>query len=157
MKNDPLNLRNLPAPAPPEGLWQSIETALDDAPRGRARRHLPAAVAASLALVMVSLQLPNPPDDSPMPSTAPNAELQLARAASARLEQVLRHQRDGVLEASAVESLAWMEYELGWLDMQLAEQPGDVELWRQRAGLLERMNRTYQQNDWRAEVRLASF
>lgn len=157
MHNDPLNLRNLPVYSPPEDLWPSIAAALDDVPRTRARRFLPAALAACLVLAVAGLQVIEIGDDQPMSSTNADSELQLARAASARLEQLLRRQRDGVLDATAVESLAWMEQELGWLDLQLADSPSETRLWQQRAELLAEMAGQYERNNWQTRIRLASY
>ncbi len=157
MQNDPLNLRSLPNPAPPEDLWPSIAAALDDPPRSRVRRYLPVALAASLVLAVTGLQVIDMADDQPTHATTEYSELQLARATSARLEQLLRRQRDGVLDATAVESLAWMEQELGWLDVQLADNPSETRLWRQRAELLAEMASQYERNNWQARIQLASY
>ena len=69
----------------------------------------------------------------------------------------LAQQRDGLLDATSVESLAWMEQELGWLDMQLADSPSDTRLWQQRANLLAEMASQYQRNNWQTELQLASY
>jgi len=160
MPNDPLNLRDLPAPSPPEDLWPSIAAQLDDPPRKHARRslrYLPTALAASLVLALAGLQVIDMAGDRSMPSANAGSELALARAASARLEQVLRRQRDGVLDATSVESLAWMEQELGWLDVQLADNPSETRLWQQRADLLAEMAGQYERNNWQARIQLASY
>lgn len=157
MHNDPLNLRSLPARPPPDGLWSSIEATLDETAKPRAGRYLSMAAAASLALAIAAIQLSGPADQPATSAAAANPELQQARAASARLEQVLRRQRDGLLDAGSVESLAWMEHELGWLDVQLADNPSDTHLWRQRADLLAEMASQYQRNNWQSELQLASY
>jgi hypothetical protein len=157
MQNDPLNLRNLPAHTPPDDLWPSIAAALDDAPRKHARRYLFVALAASLVLAVAGLQVIDIADEHQTPSATGDSQLQLARAASARLEQLLRRQRDGVLDATAVESLAWMEQELGWLDVQLADNPSETRLWQQRADLLAEMAGQYERNNWQARIQLASY
>jgi len=156
MHNDPLNLQNLPARPPPDGLWSSIEATLDETAKPRAGRYLSMA-AASLALAIAAIQLFGPADQPATSAAAANPELQQARAASARLEQVLRHQRDGVLDAGSVEALAWMEQELGWLDVQLTDSPSNTHLWRQRADLLAEMASQYQRNNWQSELQLASY
>lgn len=157
MNRDPLNLRDLPAPRPPDDLWPSIEAELASVTKPRPRRYLPLAVAASLVLAAVSGVLFNLPDEPAAPLMTAGAELQQARAASARLEQELRRQRNGLLDTSSTESLAWMEQELGWLDVQLADSPSDTRLWQQRANLLAEMAGQYQRNNWQAELRLASY
>lgn len=157
MQNDPLNLRDLPAPRPPDDLWPSIAAALDDPPRKRAHSYLPVALAASLVLALAALQIIDVGGDRTVPSANASPELELARAASARLEQVLRRQQDGVLDATAVESLAWMEQELGWLDVQLADNPTETRLWQQRADLLAEMAGQYERNNWQARIQLASY
>ncbi|MBL39069.1 MAG: hypothetical protein CMP07_11735 [Xanthomonadales bacterium] len=157
MKHDALNLKNLPASRPPDDLWDSIAASLDQAPRRPARRYwryLPIAAAASLLVTVVTTTLFEPFEQG---ATRANPELQQARSASARLEQVLRRQRDGLLDATSVESLAWMEQELGWLDMQLADSPSDTRLWQQRANLLAEMASQYQRNNWQTELQLASY
>jgi len=173
MKNDPLNLKNLPASRPPDDLWPSIAAELAQTPKRPVRRYLLIAAAASLVVAIVTT-MPFEPSDrrdyrsdyrsdyrgdyrGATPAAQPNPELQQARAASARLEQVLRRQRDGLLDATSVESLAWMEQELAWLDMQLADSPSDTHLWQQRANLLAEMAGQYQHNNWQTELRLASY
>lgn len=157
MNRDPLNLRDLPAPRPPDDLWPSIEAEMAAAAKRRPRRYLPLAVAASLALAAGSGVLFNLADDPATPAMNASAELQQARAASARLEQELRRQRNGLLDASSTESLTWMEQELGWLDIQLADSPSDTHLWEQRANLLAEMAGQYQRNNWQSELRFASY
>lgn len=156
MQNDPLNLRKLPTSTPPDDLWPLIAAALVKPPRTRARRYLPAALAASLAVALIGIQTIDLADDQPISSTD-TSELQMARAASARLEKLLRRQRDGLVDATAVESLAWMEQELGWLDVQLADSPSETRLWQQRVDLLAEMAGQYERNDWQARMRLASY
>lgn len=170
MDNDPLKLRNLPDPAPPQGLWSAIAENLDTAGRDEPTRDprpallagawLPAAVAASLLVAVLVMLIASPlgtaPDRSTDRSEAPSALAQ-ARSESAGLEKLLRHQRDGVLDASSVESLAWMETELGWLDLQLADSPADTGLWQQRVELLEQMAQQYERNSWQARIQLASY
>lgn len=160
MKHDPLNLKNLPTSGPPDDLWPSIAAALDQAPKRPARsyrRYLPIAAAASLVVAVVAATLFESPEPVATPATRATPELQQARAASARLEQVLRRQRDGLLDANSVESLAWMEQELGWLEIQLADSPSDTRLWQQRANLLAEMASQYQSNNWQTELQLASY
>lgn len=162
MNNDPLNLRNLPVPRRPDGLWPAIEAVLDDdatnaAARRRRRRYLATAVAASLVVAVTAVQFFDARDRGAAVSATANPELQQARAASARLERLLRNQRDGLLDAAAIESLAWMEQELGWLDVQLADRPSDIGLWQQRTDLLAEMSSQYQRNNWQTQLRLASY
>jgi len=155
--NDPLDLRNLPSAPPPADLWPSIEAALDKPSRRRAPRYLSMAVAASLVLAVVAAQFLDVARTPGTSKAAANPELQQARAASARLERVLRAQRDGVLDATSIESLAWMEQELGWLDVQLADRPSEAGLWRQRTNLLAEMASEYQRNNWQSDLQLASY
>ncbi|MEX0914795.1 MAG: hypothetical protein WD397_04860 [Wenzhouxiangellaceae bacterium] len=156
--SDPLNLRDLPTATAPETLWPAIASRLrDDDRRPRPPWLLPLGLAATLILAVVCARLIEfTPHEQPAASGS-MSELQLARAASARLEQLLRHQRHGLLDASSVETLAWMENELGWLDMQLTNNPTDIELWQQRVELLQQMTRNYERNNWQAGIRLASY
>lgn len=157
MNHDPLNLRNLPTPEAPDDLWPAIAAELEQAPARQARPYVSIAVAAALVVAVASIALHSVPDNPTTTTTAANPELLQARAASARLEQVLRGQRDGMLDATSVESLAWMEQELGWLDVQLADSPSDTRLWQQRANLLAEMASQYQRNNWQTEIQLASY
>lgn len=157
MNNDPLNLRNLPAPRRPDGLWPAIEAALDETPGKRGRRYLPFALAASLALAVAAIQLFGPTQQGEDSLATAGPGLQQSRAASARLEQVLNSQRDGLLDAASIESLAWMEQELGWLDVQLADSPSNTDLWQQRVELLTEMANQYQRNNWQTQLQLASY
>ena len=162
MENDPLGLGGMPAIKPPESLWTAISGELDAAEtaarRSKARkRWISLAAAASLSLVVVVVGLLNDSPISSPGSSTPDRELAQARSDSARLEQLLRQRRDGVLDAASVEMLVWMEHELGWLDMQLADRPDEADLWRQRADLLGQMTRHYESNSWQAEIQLASY
>lgn len=164
MDNDPLNLRNLPNPAPPENLWSAIAADLDAAGAGNRqrpawlpKRWIPIAAAASLAAVIAGVNLVDTTTDHPGDPVDAGFALAQARVESAGLERLLRRQRDGVLDASSVESLAWMEHELGWLDLQLAHSPEDARLWQQRVELLEQMTRQYERNSWQAGIQLASY
>ena len=73
------------------------------------------------------------------------------------LEASLRRQNLGAVNTASVESLVWLENELGWLDTRLASNPNDLDLWQQRNQLLEEMNQLYGRNSWQAQMQQASF
>lgn len=157
MANDPLNLGKLPRSSPPADMWPDIAAALDRPQRKPRLSWIPVAAAATLAIAVVWAGIMYPDRNGPAPVTRADTELALARAESASMEEILRRQRNGVLDASAVESLTWMEQELGWLDVQLADSPTDATLWQQRGDLLAEMTALYERNSWRAEIQLASY
>jgi hypothetical protein len=84
-------------------------------------------------------------------------ELVQIRRLSAALESSLRDKRQGAVSTLALEELVLMENELGWLDMRLGSQPGDLELWQRRVEILGDMNRLYSRNHWQNQIRLTSL
>ena len=152
-----------PASAPPQ-LWAAIRDELDTNAHSRARSRLTwigSGLAAGLALV-VGLTLFQPASDSvPMPEIAQESslpgELVQVRRLSAALETSLREKQQGAVSTLALEELVLMENELGWLDMRLASQPGDLELWQRRVEILGDMNRLYSRNHWQNRIRLTSL
>jgi hypothetical protein len=118
-------------------------------------------LAAGLALV-IGLTLFQPSAD---PISAPQVaqesslpgELVQMRRLSTALETSLREKRQGAVNTLALEELVLMENELGWLDMRLTSQPGDLELWQRRVEILGDMNRLYSRNHWQNQIRLTSL
>lgn len=160
MDTDPLKLRRLPPLDPPEELWPAVARQLDDRlKRRKPARWLPLGVAAGLALMTLGiLQLTPPGEPAPMvpQTTAADPLLRLQRA-SAGLESQLDDYRDGVLSAPTADTIARMERELAWLDLQISEEPGDTALWAERVALLGSMLQRYLREDWRADAMLASY
>jgi hypothetical protein len=157
-------LRGLePIPAPP-ALWSAIASDLDQRAQSRARKRwawMGSALAASLALVVALAVFQPSMDETRISSVAqaPNSssELDQIRRLSAALEANLRDQQQGRVSTQALEDLVLMENELGWLDMRLAGQPGDLELWQRRVEILGDMNQLYSQNHWQNQMRLTSL
>ncbi len=163
---NPLNLNSLPPLDPPPALWASIRSELDQ--RQTARRHRRgiffASAVAAVAVLAVVINLVHQPDLSPGPEStsivamsADESALIQARQVSALLEASLRRQNLGAVNTASVESLVWLENELGWLDTRLASNPNDLDLWQQRNQLLDEMNRLYGRNSWQAQMQQASF
>lgn len=157
-------LRDLaPISAPPQ-LWAAIRDDMDQRATTRSRRSwtwMGSALAASLALV-VGLTLFQPvvetmPGPGIPQESAPSSELVQMRRLSAALEANLRDNQQGAVSTQALEDLVLMENELGWLDMRLAGQPGNLELWQRRVEILGDMNRLYSRNDWQNQMRLTSL
>jgi len=152
-------LADLPALEPPAALWSAIRADLDQRRRARRQRlhgWIGSALAASL-LVGVILAPPDLNPDRPPPAEAfatPDEQpgLNQARQLSALLESGLRERHWRPLNAASVERLVWLESELGWLDARLHDQPGSLDLWRQRIELLGEMNRLYADKYWQADV-----
>ena len=140
MNTDPLNLRQLPPLEPPPGLWSAIEKQVQTPKRSRWRTWAPA-IAAGLALtVIVNLLMRAPgPEPDLGPAAPTSSPLQVAMTRSADLESELRVRQQGSVSASALEHLLLLETELAWVDVRLAEQPQDLELWQQRSELLAAM------------------
>lgn len=163
MANDPLHLRDLPQLDPPEGLWSDISADLDasaHAPnrpaRGRFRAPLwtvTAAAAVVTLAVVLTLTLQGP-GFQPVEEPARLAQLQ---ALSAALETRLEQSRYGVVDAATADSLARIEQEMAWLDVQISASPNDPSLWTERVALLGEMNERYRRSDWRSELQLASY
>ncbi len=158
-------LKSLPPLDPPPALWASIRSELD---QRRATRHhrrgawvaSAAAVVAVLALVINLIYQPErvPNGTSSVAiTTADDSALIQARQISAMLEAKLRQHNLGAVNTASVESLVWLENELGWLDMRLASNPNDLELWQQRNQLLDEMNRLYGRNSWQSQMQMTSF
>jgi hypothetical protein len=152
-------LRELPPLDPPPALWRSIEGELDRQHSARRQRRwaiASSAVAAAIVLAVVVGLVQQPAIQPPaMPDSDP--ALVQARQVSALLEAQLRQQHYGAVNTSTVESLVWLESELGWLDARLASDPNNLELWQRRTELLGEMNRLYGQSHWQSEMRLTSL
>ncbi|MBY6205482.1 hypothetical protein [Halomonas denitrificans] len=158
---DPLNLKSLPPLEAPDGLWSDIESALDarsgsgSAPR---RGWVPLAMAATVAALALSIALlrgtygpvPASPDDGIDP-------LIRLQAVSSALESQLEDYRYGAVSASTADSVARLEQELAWLDVQIEQSPYDPVLWAERVALLGEINQRYIRSDWRSEMMLASY
>lgn len=140
MNTDPLNLRSLPPLKPPPALWSAIADQTQPPKRRRWQMWAPA-VAAALVLAVVISVLMNAPE--PPPGTAIDlvrtSPIQAAMAQSADLESELRARELGSVSAGALEHLLLLETELVWVDLRLAEQPQDLDLWQQRSELLAAM------------------
>ncbi len=162
---DPLNLRSLPPLDAPDALWGDIETTLD-ARSGRARSStggtkrgwIPLAMAATVAAMALCIALLRgaygPVPASPDESLDPLVRLQ---AVSAALETQLDDYRYGAVSASTADSVARLEQELAWLDVQINQTPDDPVLWAERVALLGEINQRYIRSDWRSEMMLASY
>jgi hypothetical protein len=157
MDKDPFSLRDLPARRAPEGLWTAIEHGLErPGPRRRTRPAVAAVAAAAVAAIalVAVLQLSPPPESEP---GADGDLLASIRDASVQLEQAVAGGRSSVVGADAAAELAWIESELRLTDELLSERPRDVDLWLKRTELLGEMAQLYDRNDWRTQVRLASY
>lgn len=160
MADDPLKLTQLPQMQAPEGLWDAIAQQLDEsdpvAP-SQPRRVLPwslAAAAAGLALILTLMQ----GQSGPLPMTeAPASQLAQLQTLSKLLEMRLDDNRYGVVNATTADSVARLEQEVAWLDMQINASPSDTTLWAERVALLGEINQRYERNDWRNEIMLASY
>ncbi|AKS40662.1 hypothetical protein [Wenzhouxiangella marina] len=155
----------LPMIDPPPALWSAIRTELDQ--RAASRRHrrlgwISSGLAAAAVLVVLlgvlnSPELPMPASGEPMVADATDPALVQARQISALLESRLRQQNMGAINTSSVERLVYVENELHWLDIRLASQPDNLDLWQRRVELLDEMNRLYGRNNWQTEMQLTSF
>lgn len=173
---DPLGLRNLPERGAPAALWPAIEARLDPSARQRPRSGwLGLAAAAAAAALLVVLLPPalspergsetlaanqarsqavparNDPGENRDDGSLP---LDAAQRLSALLEAELERSRGHSLPADALAGLVWTETELRLTDELLAEDPANVELWRQRISLLGELNRRYQRDHWQHDLRL---
>lgn len=152
-------LRDLPLLDPPPALWRSIEGELDRRQTGRRQRRwaIVSSAMAAAVVVAVAVGLIQQPEIQPPAWPGNDPALVQARQVSALLEAQLRQQHHGAVSTSAVESLVWLESELGWLDVRLASDPKNLELWQRRTELLSEMNRLYGQNHWQSEMRLTNL
>ena len=159
-------LEDLPPLDPPPALWSAIRSELDQ--RGRARRlrrsgWLASAAAAVAVIVVVAylVQLPDPATDpaasAPAVADVNDSSLIQLRQLSALLEARLRQQHLNAVSSGSMESLIWLENELTWLDIRLASQPDNIDLWQRRTELLAEMNRLYEHDNWQSQMRLTSF
>jgi hypothetical protein len=153
-RNTGKSLNALPPLDPPPALWRAIETELDQQQTSRRHRRwtlISTSIAAAIVLAVV-VGLVRQPDIQPAAQAGSDSTLVQARQVSALLEAQLRQQSLSAVSTSSVESLVWLEQELGWLDMRLATNPNDLELWQRRAELLGEMNQLYGQNSWQAQM-----
>ncbi len=160
MNDDTNPLNNLPRLEPPAALWPAVRGELDQRRRDRQfRRWAQASMAvAAVAVLTVVVVLIQQPADHPFDTlAADDPALIEARQFSAAMEAQLRQQHLGAVSSASVESLVWLENELGWLDTRLASQPNDIELWQRRAVLLAEMNRLYERDSWQAQLQLTSI
>jgi hypothetical protein len=157
-------LQALPQLSPPPALWSAVCDQMDRQALARRSRHrgwMVSGLAAALALA-VGIGVFNSPSMPPSAletasSTPASTELIQVRQLSALLEASLRQQQVGAVSTGALESLVYLENELGWLDIRLASRPGDLELWQRRIELLDEMNRLYGRNHWQTQMKLTSL
>lgn len=157
---------NLPPLDPPPALWSAIRSELDQRARARRLRRTgwlasAAAAVAVMAFMVHLMPFPNPVTEpavteSVVAETGEPALIQI-RQLSALLEARLRQQHFSAVSSGSLESLVWLENELTWLDIRLASQPDDLELWQRRTELLAEMNRLYQHDNWQSQMRLTTF
>jgi anti-sigma-K factor RskA len=155
----PNPLHTLPTLGPPPALWPAIRSDLDRHQLNRRFRHwaqASMAVAAVAVLAVVTVLIYHP-DHSTDIVLADDPALVQARQLSAAMEAQLRQQHLGAVSTASVETLVWLENELGWLDTRLASNPNDIELWQRRAWLLSEMNRLYGLNSWQAQMQLTNL
>ncbi|MFU8831388.1 MAG: hypothetical protein ACNA7J_04440 [Wenzhouxiangella sp.] len=163
MHDDTNSLKNLPQLDPPAALWPAVRASLERRRLNRRFRRwtqvsMAVAAVAVLAVVVVLVQQPDRQSDSSTDALVVNdSALIQARQLSAAMEAQLRQQYLGAVSSASVESLVWLENELGWLDTRLTSQPDDIELWHRRAWLLAEMNRLYQRDSWQAQLQLTSL
>ncbi len=157
-------LHDLPQLSPPPALWAAVRDQMDQqalARRSRRRGWMISGLAAALALAVgigvFTTPSTQPPALDTASSTPASTELIQVRQLSALLEARLRQQQVGAVSTGALESLVYLENELGWLDIRLASQPGDLELWQRRIELLDEMNRLYSRNHWQTQMKLTSL
>lgn len=172
---DPLGLRHLSERRAPAALWPAIEARLQPAAQRRPSTAWLGLAAAAAVAALILVQLP------PAPAPESDAELQTANESaveatpaladrrdeslpldaaqrlSAVLEAELERSRRHALPAEALAGLVWTETELRLTDELLAEDPANVELWRQRISLLGELNRRYQRDHWQQDLRLTSI
>jgi hypothetical protein len=172
---DPLGLQQLPERRAPAALWPAIEARLQPQAKRRPRSAwLELAAAAAVAALIVVQLSPAPLSDSDPETLTANETgsqatpaldkleddslpLDAAQRLSAVLEAELQRSRRHALPAEALAGLVWTETELRLTDELLAEDPANVELWRQRIGLLGELNRRYQRDHWQQDLRLTSI
>lgn len=148
------SLNALPPLDPPPALWRAIETELDQQQTSRRHRRwaLMSSSIAAVVVLAVVVSLVRQPDIQPPAQPGSESALVQARQISALLEAQLRQQSLSAVNTSSVESLVWLENELGWLDMRLASNPNDLQLWQRRAELLGEMNQIYGRGSWQAQM-----
>lgn len=157
-------LQALPQLSPPPALWAAVRDQMGQQARARRFRRkgwmisgLAAALALAVGIGVFNTPSTPPPAPETASSTPAGTELIQVRQLSALLEARLRQQQVGAVSTGALESLVYLENELGWLDIRLASQPGDLELWQRRVELLDEMNRLYSRNHWQTQMKLTSL
>lgn len=160
------DFKHLPPLDPPPALWSAIRSELDQRSRARRLRRTGwvASAAAAVAVLAIVINLVHLPDRATPPAATETTiadsgdpSLTQIRQLSAVLEARLRQQHFSAVNSASVESLVWLENELAWLDIRLASDPNDLELWQRRTELLAEMNHLYERSNWQAQMQLTSF
>lgn len=153
-----IDFTRLERPGPPDDLWPAIATELNRRRRRRLMQRTSALAAAVLlaAIAVVVIQSSQPLVEGDA-ATARVGELESLQARCAHLESRLAAHGDGLVVSGSLEGLVWLEEELAWLDAQLAESPGDIDLWRQRLELLKELDQRYARDHWGNEILLAGI
>lgn len=152
-ERDPMNLRDLPHPTPPQGLWDSIAERLDEPPQVR-RRWPDLAAAAALGVLALSLTLVQGPGTDPGNGADLRDWWALSDALETRLESL---QTGGVMDADALGRVSNLESRLDRVDARLAASPRDPELWAERVQLLDELNNAYAGQVWLAQMDMTSI
>ena len=134
-----MNLRSLPQISPPKDFWPAIAEGLDQ-PR-RARLPVWAAAATIFAAVAIALVVwQQPSGETTLPLVAEHEAEQLDRlvAVSQQMETRLQAYREevGVMTTTQAGMVSEFEDLIAFIDQQLSDHPGDIDLWFQRVSLI---------------------
>ncbi len=144
-RRDPFHFRNMPELDPPADLWPGIEAGLDAPSRsGMFRWASAASVAAILVIAVFVLQQPGelqqPGQQVATASSQSDDPGHLERlvSVSQKMETRLSDYRasSGAMNTGQAGLIAEFEDIIAFIDQQLSDDPGSVDLWFQRVSLM---------------------
>ena len=145
-RRDPFHFRNMPELDPPADLWPGIEAGLDAPRSGMFRWASAASVAAILVIAIFVLQQPGelqqPGQQVATDITAAQSDdpghLERLVSVSQKMESRLSDYRagSGAMNTGQAGMIAEFEDIIAFIDQQLSDDPGSVDLWFQRVSLM---------------------
>jgi len=145
-RNDPFEFGKLPQMDPPRDLWPAIDAGLDKPAHGGMFRWASAAsIAAVLVIAVFVMQQPG--EQLPAGPAQGDDPGHLGRlvTVSQKMETRLSEYRagSGVMNTDQAGMIAEFEDLIAFIDQQLSDEPGSVDLWFQRVSLMSDLLNVY--------------
>jgi hypothetical protein len=145
-QHDPFELGKMPQLDPPKDLWPGIEAGMDAPARsGMFRWASAASIAAVLIIAAYVVQQPDSELTQPPVANEEPGHLQRLVNVSQKMETRLADYRadGGVMGTDQAGMIAEFEDLIAFIDQQLSDDPGSVDLWFQRVSLMSDLMNVY--------------